>query len=88
METTSIIVSIITGIFSVTGVVIATAESSRKLQQKFEVALAVMDTRLESLMAELRTVAESARQVPVLQEQIKSLTQRVEDLEREKHEHH
>lgn len=83
----SIIVSIITGIFSVLGVIIATAESSRKLQQKFEVALAVMNTRLESLMAELRAVAESARQVPVLQEQIKSLTQRVEDLERESHEH-
>lgn len=79
----SIIVSIVTGVCSIIGVIIASAESSRKLQQQLEISQAVMNTRLESLTNEVRAHNEFARRMPVIEEQIKVINHRLEDLERD-----
>lgn len=81
----SITVSIITGVCSILGVVLASAASSSRMQKQLEISQAVMNTKIENLAAEVRVVAEMSRQVPVMQEQIKVINHRLEDLE---HEHH
>lgn len=81
----SIIVSIVTGVCSILGVILASAASSSRMQKQLEISQAVMNTKIENLAAEVRVVAEMSRQVPVMQEQIKIINHRLEDLE---HEHH
>lgn len=81
----SITVSIITGVCSILGVILASAAASSRMQKQLEISQAVMNTKIENLAAEVRVVAEMSRQVPVMQEQIKVVNHRLEDLE---HEHH
>jgi hypothetical protein len=83
----SIIVSIVTGVCSIIGVVLAASASSRKLQQQMEISQAVMNTKLESLTNEVRAHNEFARRMPVVEEQIKVANHRIDDLERENHDH-
>jgi len=78
----SIIVSVVSGICSIIGVVIASAASSGKLQKQLEISQAVMDTKLENLTNEVRAHNEFARRMPVIEEQIKVINHRIEDLER------
>ena len=81
----SIIVSIVTGTFSVVGVIIASAMSASKLQKQLEISQAVMNTKLENLASEVRSHNEFGRQIPVMQEQIKVINHRIDDLERDRH---
>lgn len=79
-----IIVSIITGICSIVGVIIAASASNKKLQQQLEISQAVTNTKLESLTDEVRAHNEFARRMPVVEEQIRNHDKRLEVLEREK----
>lgn len=79
----SIIVSIVTGVFSIIGVILAASASSSKLQKQLEISQAVMNAKLESLTNEVRSHNEFARRMPVIEEQIKVINHRLEDLERE-----
>ena len=79
----SIIVSIVTGACSIAGVVIASAASSNKLQHQMDVSLAVMKNEIENLANEVRTHNEFARRMPVIEEQIKVINHRIDDLERD-----
>lgn len=81
----SIIVSIITGICSIAAVAVTSAASGKKLQQQLEISQAVMNTKLEALTSEVRTHNEFARRMPVIEEQIKVINHRLDDLEREHH---
>ena len=81
----SIIVSVVTGICSIVAVAITSAASGKKLQQQLEVSQAVMNTKLEALTSEVRTHNEFARRMPVIEEQIKVINHRLDDLEREHH---
>lgn len=81
----SIIVSVITGICSIVAVAITSAASGKKLQQQLEISQAVMNTKLEALTSEVRTHNEFARRMPVIEEQIKVINHRLDDLEREHH---
>ena len=65
-----IIVALITGGVTLVGVVI----SNQKAQ-------AVTETRLDELTREVREHNNFARRVPVLEEQIKAINHRIEDLE-------
>lgn len=67
---TSIIVAVITGLFTFAGVLV----SNRKGQ-------AVTDTKLEELTREVREHNNFARRMPVVEEQIKVINHRVSDLE-------
>lgn len=77
----SIIVSIVTGVCSIIGVILAASASSRKLQQQLEVSQAVTNTKLEALTAEVRSHNNFAQRMPVVEEQIKSINHRLEYLE-------
>lgn len=77
----SIIVSIVTGVCSIIGVILAASASSRKLQQQLEVSQAVTNTKLEALTAEVRSHNNFAQRMPVVEEQIKAINHRLEDLE-------
>ena len=79
----NIIVSIVTGVCSILGVILAASASASKMQKQLEISQAVMNTKIENLAAEVRVVAEMSRQVPVMQEQIKVINHRLEDLEHE-----
>ena len=79
----SIIVSAVTGICSIVGVIIASVSSANKLQKQLEISQAVMNTKLENLTNEVRAHNEFARRMPVIEEQIKVINHRLDDLERE-----
>ena len=65
-----IIVALITGGVTLAGVLISNAKSQ-----------AVTDTKLEELTREVREHNGFAQKIPVMQEQIKVINHRIEDLE-------
>lgn len=81
----AILVAIITGSFSLIGVIItgrATVKKTREQVGKdISVSQAVTNTKLEELTREVREHNNFARRVPVMEEQIKVINHRIEDLE-------
>ena len=77
----AIVVALITGGLSLLGVVITTASGNRKMQNQLEKSQAVTDTKLDELTREVREHNGFARRMPVVEEQIKVINHRVEDLE-------
>lgn len=71
-----VIAAVITGIITLTGVLIANSKSQ-----------AVTDTKLDELTREVREHNTLISRVPVLEEQLKVANHRIEDLEREVHYH-
>lgn len=78
----AIIVAIITGICSVVAVIITNATSNRKVEQRLEVAQAVTDTKIEQLTNAVNQHNEFGRKIPVIEEQIKVINHRIDDLEK------
>ena len=72
----SIIVAIITGVLTLIGVLISNSRSQ-----------AVTETRLEELTREVRLHNNFAQRVPVMEEQIKVVNHRIDDLEDTVHKH-
>lgn len=79
-----IIISVISGLVAIVTVIINTRASSREMTHKLETMQAVTDTKLDALTAEVRDHNNFARRMPVVEEQIKVINHRLEDLEREK----
>ncbi len=77
-----IIVALITSVGSLLGVIITVWAGNQRLQHKIETTQAVTDTRLEELTREVREHNNFAKRVPVLEEQIKVVNHRIDDLER------
>ena len=77
----AIAVALITGGLSLLGVVITTASGNRKMQNQLEKSQAVTDTKLDELTREVREHNNFARRMPVVEEQIKVINHRIEDLE-------
>ena len=78
---TAIIVALITGGLSLAGVIITCMSSNRKIESQLEKAQAVTDTKLDELTREVREHNGFARRMPVVEEQIKVINHRIEDLE-------
>lgn len=66
----AIIVALVSGGITLVGVLIANSKSQ-----------AVMDTKLEELTREVREHNNFAKRMPVVEEQIKVINHRIEDLE-------
>lgn len=81
--TEAIIVAIITGGLSLVGVVVSTRATSRKTDESIRTMQAVTDAKLEELTREVREHNNFARRMPVVEEQIKVINHRIEDLEAE-----
>jgi hypothetical protein len=77
----AIIAAIITGALSLIGVVISNLATSRKTGQSIATAQAVTDTKIEELTREVREHNNFARRMPVVEEQIKVINHRINDLE-------
>lgn len=78
---TSIIVALITGGLSLVGVIISNNHNNAKIQQKLETAQAVTDCKIDELTREVREHNNFARRMPVVEEQIKVINHRLNDLE-------
>ena len=77
----SIIVALITGGLSLAGVVVTCLATAKKSEKAAAVAQAVTDTKLEELTREVRLHNGFAQRMPVVEEQIKVINHRIEDLE-------
>ena len=77
----AIVVALITGGLSLTGVVITCMVTARKNETAMKVAQAVTDTKIEELTREVRLHNGFAEKIPVIQEQIKVINHRLQDLE-------
>ena len=79
---------IVTGACSVIAVVLTNNKSNREVDAKLDKQQAVTDTKLEELTREVREHNNFAKRMPVVEEQIKVINHRIEDLEKEwsKHE--
>ena len=78
----SIIVAVITGGLSLVGVVFSNISSNKKIETQLEIAQKVTDVKLENLTSEVREHNNFAKRMPVIEEQIKVINHRIDDLER------
>ncbi len=78
----AITVALITGGLALVGTVITCLMTSRKTEQSIQVSQAVTDERITELTREVREHNGFARRMPVVEEQIKVINHRIEDLER------
>ena len=77
----AIIVALITGGLSLVGVVITCIATAKKNETSMKVSQAVTDTKIDELTREVRLHNGFAEKIPVIQEQIKVINHRIEDLE-------
>ena len=77
----AIIVALITGGLSLAGVVITCIATAKKTEKATAVAQAVTDTKIDELTREVRLHNGFAEKIPVIQEQIKVINNRIHDLE-------
>ena len=81
----AIIVALITGGLSLAGVVITCLATARKTEKATAVAQAVTETKIEELTREVRLHNGFAEKIPVIQEQIRVISHRLDDLEHPNH---
>ncbi len=82
----SIITALITGGLALLGVVYTSAKNAKAMSDNMDAKLdkhqAVTDTKLDELTREVRAHNNFAQRVPVLEEQMKVVNHRLQDLER------
>ena len=78
---TAIITALITGGLTLIGTIITILAANKHTEQQMKVSQAVMDTKLEELTREVRDHNNFARRMPVVEEQIKVINHRINDLE-------
>ena len=71
----------ITGGLSLIGVVITCLMTARKTENTMRINQAVTDTKIDELTREVREHNGFARRMPVVEEQIKVINHRIDDLE-------
>lgn len=80
MET--IISAAITGALALVGVILTNISSNKKIENSLDKAQAVTDCKIDELTREVREHNNFARRMPVVEEQIKVINHRLEDLEK------
>ncbi|RHV80457.1 hypothetical protein DXB01_04705 [Clostridium sp. OF10-22XD] len=78
-----IIVALITSGLTLLGVILSNNNSNKKIEGKIKTAQAVTDCKVDELTREVREHNNFARRMPVVEEQIKVINHRLEDLEYE-----
>ena len=73
--------TIITAIIS--GVIFSNVQSNKRIEIQLDKKQAVTDTKIEELTREVRLHNNFAQRVPVIEEQIKVINHRINDLEKE-----
>ena len=77
-----IIAAAVTGFLSLLGVVVSNIGSNRKIENALSTSQAVTDCKIDELTREVREHNNFAKRMPVVEEQIKVINHRLEDLER------
>ena len=77
----AILVAIITGSLSLLGIIYSSSKSASKVDAKLDKQQAIIETKLNELTREVREHNNFARRVPVVEEQIKVINHRIDDLE-------
>lgn len=78
----SFIAAAVTGIFSIAGIILTNIQSNRNIEHQLGTAQAVTDCKIEELTREVREHNNFARRMPVVEEQIKAINNRIADLEK------
>lgn len=78
----NILGAVITGVLTLAGVIITTVSSNRKIENQLVTAQAVTDTKIDNLAEEVRKHNDFAIKIPVIQEQMKVVNHRIDDLEK------
>lgn len=76
----SMAVSMITGAFSLAGVIVSNISSNRKIEQKLEIHQAVTETKLQNLTDEVRFHNDFARRVPIIENDVQYIKQDINEL--------
>lgn len=77
----AIVVALITGCLSLLGAIVSGRATIKKTEQSIRTAQAVTDTQVQELTREVREHNNFARRMPVVEEQIKVINHRIDDLE-------
>lgn len=87
--TEAIIVAIVTAGLSLFGIIYSSNKSANKVDAKLDKQQAVIETKMDELTREVREHNNFAKRIPVVEEQIKVINHRIDDLEQEaKHGRH
>lgn len=81
MET--IISAAITGILTLCGVIVTTMQSGRKIQRQLESHQSVTDCKIEELTREVREHNHFAQRMPVVEEALRSVNEKIRYLHRD-----
>ena len=76
------IVAIISGVLTLAGTIVTVLIGNSKTNESIRVNQAVTDTKLDSLTEEVKKHNNFAQRMPVVEEQIKVINHRIEDLEK------
>ena len=76
-----ILIALITGGLSLVGVIVTNRSANDKMMHSMDVSQAVTDEKLSELTREVRAHNHFAERMPVVEEQIKVINHRLEDLE-------
>lgn len=80
-----IVVSILTGVFTLAGVIVTVIANGRQQNNKVLAEVgrsqAITDTKLDELTREVREHNNFAKRMPVVEEQIKVINHRIQNLE-------
>ena len=77
----AIIVALITGGLSLFGIIYSSKKTAQAMDSKLDKQQAVMETKMDELTREVREHNNFAKRMPVVEEQIKVINHRIEDLE-------
>lgn len=80
----AIITAIITGGMALTGTILSGRSAADKMASELEKNQAVTDTKIDELCREVREHNNFAKRMPVVEEKIKVINHRLEDLEGQK----
>ena len=78
----SILVALITGGLSLIGTIITVLLTNNKTREEMKISQAVMKNEIENLTREVRNHNNFAQRMPVIEEQIKVINHRLDDLEK------
>ena len=76
-----IVIAMITGGLSLLGVIVTNRSANDRMMQNMNVTQAVTDEKITELTREVRAHNHFAERMPVVEEQIKVINHRLEDLE-------
>lgn len=77
-----IIIAIITGVLSIIGIIITNFNGNKKVENILETKQAVTDCKIEELTREVRKHNNFAERIPIVEEKVNNISERVTNLER------